>query len=250
MKNVFAFAVVFALFAGTQAFAIIGVGAHYVMNTGSLESSTGVIETTGPASNLVPITVTQESASGLQGLGFKLWIDVLPFVDVEGTFNVSAVRYKTTLQVGNTPPISLEYTPEAPYNMVFDKASPIYGILSGDLSITYPYNELPIIRPYVGAGISYMASIPVVNAAFINKLELDPTIMDADNADKIGDSVTKALKNADYKAGAGGHVIAGFRIKPPIVPLAVYANCKRYFGGDIGPFTQGFVFEAGGGFAL
>ena len=63
--------------------------------------------------------------------------------------------------------------------------------------------------------------------------------------------VVDALKKADYKTGMGGHIIAGLRIKPPIIPLAVYANGKYYFGGDLGKqFTQGLVLELGGGFAL
>jgi len=240
MKKNLAFAAAFALFASTQAFAIAGIGAHYVMNTGSLESSTGTV-----ASNL--ITVNQESASGLQGLGFKLWIDFLPFVDIEGTFNVAAVRYRTFLKIGSNEPKSLEYAPEAPYNMVFDKASPIYGVFSGDVSITYPF-ELPIIRPYLGAGISpYMASIPIVNADFISKLNLDPTA----SVDDIGDSVSRALKDADYKTGIGGHIIAGLRIKLTVIPAALYANGKYYFGGNLPKqFSNGFVFELGGGLAL
>ena len=251
MKKVFAFVATFALFASTQAFAIAGVGAHYVMNTGSLKADRKDITT-----DVGTITVNQEGASGLQGLGFKAWIDFLPFIDIEGTFNVAAVRYKTSLIteiLGEKKSIPLSYSPDAPYNMIFDRADPLYGIFSGDVSITYPFDIIPVICPYIGAGVSYLASIPIVNASFAEGI-IKNAVKDADtdiSLDGLDGKVIDALKNANYKTGIGGHIIAGLRIKPPVIPLAVYANGKYYFGGDVGKqFTQGFVLEVGGGFAL
>jgi len=245
MKKIL-FAATFALFASTQAFAIIGVGAHYIMNTGSLGASKGEIQSLG-------LTVNQEKSDGLKGIGFKLWIDFLPFVDVEGTFNIAAARYRTSLEYPGLAPIYLEYTPEAPYSMIFGKASPIYGIATGDISITYPFDVLPIIRPYIGTGLSYFMSTPVVNKAFVEKVpdiyKQSGNIVQQNN--DISDDVIKALKESDYETGIGGHIIAGVRIKTPAIPVAIYTNGKYYFGGNTdSKFTQGFVLEVGGGFAL
>jgi len=262
-------AATFALFASTQTFAIIGLGAHYIMNTGSLGSSAGAFNNSINISSVpggpVPITINvdQEKAEGLKGLGFKLWIDFLPFVDIEGTFNIAATRYKTSLTFVDPtgtitlPSISLSYPVEAPYNALFDNASPIYGVASGDVSITYPFDVLPIIRPYVGVGLSYFISTPVVNAAFFEHnatlvekiVTMDPN--DPAGVEGIKDAVIDALKHSDYESGMGGHIIAGVRIKPPILPFAVYTNGKYYFGGNTdSKFSQGFVLEVGGGFAL
>jgi hypothetical protein len=266
MKKVFKFAVAFAIFASTQAFAIFGVGAHYVYNTGSLDASSGnAIEIPGGLGK--SIKVNQEKASGLQGLGFKAWLDILPVIDIEGTLNIAATRYKTSLVIptltGDTT-IRLSYTPDAPYSMIFGDADPLYGVVNGDLSITYPF-DLPFIRPYIGAGVSYFASIPIVNASFagkmlksspelINALLIDPTDpanADTDAAADIGKALAKTLKDESYTTGIGGHIIAGIRIKAPIIPLAIYTNGKYYFGGNTNSqFTQGFVLEVGGGFAL
>lgn len=259
------FAAAIALFASTQAFAIVGAGAHYVMNTtGSLKASKGSVYDLGPT--LGTIDVEQQKASGLQGLGFKLWIDLLPIIDIEGTFNVAATRYKTSLFIP-TPDengtitrkeIHLAYTPDAPYNMYFDRADPLYGIFTGDVSITYPITSIPVIRPYAGLGITYLASIPVINADFTKKMlenskELtDALIPDPNNPDpaaadkaasKVGDALVKTLKNSDYKTSITGHAIVGVRLKLPIIPLAVYSNAKYYFGND-------FVLEVGGGLAI
>jgi hypothetical protein len=257
-------AATFALFASTQAFAIFGVGLHYVYNTGSLSSSTGEAGqeiSIEDVMNLGRIKVNQEETSGLQGLGFKVWLDVLPFVDIEGTFNFAATRYKTFLIIP-TPGseedkvINLSYTPDAPYSMIFGDADPLYGVVNGDLSITYPF-DLPI-RPYIGLGISYFASIPIVNASFADKM-LKPELIgalagenpDPDAAAAIGNALAETLKNESYTTGIGGHIIAGFRIKPPVVPVAIYANGKYYFGGNTNSqFSQGIVLEVGGGFAL
>jgi hypothetical protein len=248
MKKIL-FAATFALFASTQAFAIIGVGAHYIMNTGSLGASSGEIKD----GNLLSIKVDQEKSDGLRGLGFKLWIDFLPFVDVEGTFNIAAARYKTTLifppPIDKTVPLS--FPVEAPYSVLFDDASPIYGIATGDVSITYPFDILPIIRPYIGAGLSYFVSTPVVNAAFVEKVVKTVDLTDPKAVDGIGDAVVDALKNSDYESGMGGHIIAGVRLKAPFIPIAIYTNGKYYFGGNTASkFSQGFVLEVGGGFAL
>jgi hypothetical protein len=272
MKKILSFAMAFALFASTQAFAIVGVGAHYVMNLGSsLKSSEGPITLQGESFPDLSIRMEQEGADGLQGLGFKVWLDFLPVVDIEGTFNVAAVRYNSTLYVtrptvtsGGELSTAIEtipfvYAPEAPYNMAFEKASPIYGVFTGDISITKPFVDLPIIRPYIGAGVSYFASIPIVNRSFTQSVidgipSPDPNQLqdvDAGFAKGIGDAVVKTLKKESYKSGIGGHGIIGFRLKAPIIPFAIYANGKYYFGGNIDDqFTQGFVVEIGGGLAL
>jgi len=80
MRKILTFAAAFALFATTQAFAIIGFGAHYVMNTGSLKSDAGSAYTVDfeELGEQRSIGVRQEKADGLKGIGFKLWIDLLP----------------------------------------------------------------------------------------------------------------------------------------------------------------------------
>ncbi|MCL2282698.1 MAG: hypothetical protein FWC26_05210 [Fibromonadales bacterium] len=253
MRKIFTLAAAFALFASVQAFAIIGVGAHYVMNTGSLDGSDKIAK----SSPLGDIKVKQESADVLKGIGFKLWIDILPFVDIEGTFNIAATRYQSYLVIPTIGEIPLEYAPDAPYNLVFDKASPIFGIVNGDLSITYPF-DLPVIRPYIGAGISYFASIPIVNADFASKILTDdligglvnPSGNPEDAAEDIGGVLSKTLKDESYTTGIGGHIIAGVRLT--VIPIVKpYVNGKYYFGGNTNSqFTQGFVLELGGGFAL
>jgi len=274
------FAATFALFASTQAFAIFGIGVHYIMNTGTLDADKGEISLPVSGDPLIQdaiqnanakIEVTQKSASGLQGLGFKAWIDFLPYVDIEGTLNVTATKYKTSLKIPKIveengsfeikdTTIDLSYSPEAPYNIIpGGSVDPLFGIVNGDISVMYPFTDIPLIRPYIGVGFSYFASIPIANYSFAEKMltknqNLLDAITDPQNpeaAAEIKKSLVKTLQNESYTTGMGGHIIAGFRIKPPIIPLAIYANGKYYIGGSTNSqFSQGFVLEAGGGFAL
>ncbi len=264
------FAAVFAIFASTQAFAILGIGAHYIMNTGSLKDDHGKIQISPTSTDDVYITVNQEEASGLQGIGFKAWIDFLPFVDIEGTLNVAATKYKTSLTIPimtdkglDSTTIYLNYSPEAPYNVIpGGSVDPLFGVVNGDISVMYPFTDIPLIRPYIGIGFSYFASIPIANYSFAKKMLdsnnglidalLDPTNPDNSNAtEEIKARLISTLQNESYTTGMGGHIIAGFRIKPPVIPLAVYTNGKYYFGGNTNKqFSQGFVLEVGGGFAL
>jgi len=253
MRKSLALAATFALFATTQVFAIAGLGAHYVYNMGAtLKGGTENVASIGGQD----VKLTREKASDLQGLGFKFWFDLLPIIDIEGTLNIAATRYSAYLQIdGVAEKTYLEYAPEAPFSMVFDKASPVYGVVSGDFSITYPFDIIPmILKSYLGAGVSYMAGIPLVDKKFAENVLKTPGLLD-DPANVDEKAVTKAFSDAltksDYTTGIGGHIILGLRIKPPVIPLAVYANTKRYFGGNLhDKFSQGFVFELGGGFAL
>jgi len=145
--------------------------------------------------------------------------------------------------------------------MIFGEASPLFGVVNGDISVTYPFDVLPIIRPYIGVGFSYFASIPLVNASFASKMLSDDLIdvltdpTDLANAEgapnKIKEALVKTLQDESYTTGMGGHIIAGVRIKPPVIPVAIYANGKYYFGGNLNSqYSNGFVLELGGGFAL
>jgi hypothetical protein len=269
MKKTLAFAVAFALFASTQAFAIIGAGAHYLINAGaSLKGDDEVISIDNPLPGGAPLDISlkREKASGMQGIGFKAWIDILPFIDIEGTFNVAVISYSPYLAIPNpissdTTKIFLEYAMEAPFNTFFDRVSPIYGFASGDVSVTYPITSLPVIRPYAGLGVSYMAGLPLMDKKFTepmigeitNIIFSDPTNLNLSEDDQkaIIKKFTDRLKDSDYTTGLGGHIIVGVRAKLPIIPIAAYANTKYYFGGGTNSaFSQGVVFELGGGLAL
>jgi len=250
-----------ALLTAAQSFAIVGFGGHYVINTATVDAAKSTVYSSDEAG--VDMTLDQKKVDGLSGAGVKFWIDVLPFVDIEATGNMQFSRYSANLTVsqddGTTQnvPIELEFD-----NVPFlNKARPVFASMTGDLSVTYPFDMLPIVRPYVGGGVSFVASTPVMSKKFTENFlkSAAPALLAStasgeitdEAADQLGTALGEALAEEGLNTGIAGHALVGLRIKPPVIPLAVYANAKYYVGGNFdSQYNPGFVFELGGGFAL
>lgn len=263
----------------SQSFAIVGLGFHYAPSFGN--KLDGMNER---ANVITGVDIQHEGFDGLmQGFGFKLWVDILPIIDVEATFNIQFGSYDASLYVGdeNAPieiPLEIELggTP-------FGKANPKFVAMNGDLSITYPITTLPIIRPYIGGGVTYYLNSFVLNKEFtgaiINQqiydqlnevaaayaeavLEQDPARQQElqqvanSKAKEMGENVKQNVqdKAADegLKTSIGGHALVGLRAKLPIIPVAAYGNFKYYFGGKFHEeFEPGrMAVEVGIGLAL
>lgn len=257
----------------TQSFAIIGIGGHYAPGFGTkIDGMKEPAKVTESGS----VAIKHGDFSGtMQGFGFKLWIDFLPIIDVEATFNFQMGSYDASLFVedasGSVKEIPLEIelggTP-------FGKADPKFVAMNGDLSITYPVTFLPIIRPYIGGGVTYHLNTFILNQKFVSSLIDDETVgliddlasidekdPDAaaqakDKLDKLGknvkDKIQDAAKDEGLNKSFGGHILVGMRAKLPIIPVAAYANFKYYFGGDYPSEVDSgdMTLELGVGFAL
>ena len=247
----------------TQSFAIIGIGAHYAPGFGTSMKAGPKAPVTQDAS----ISFSHEGYDEMmQGFGFKLWIDLLPIIDIEGTFNIQFGSYDASLYVTNPTsgaenaiPLEIELggTP-------FAKANPKYVAMNGDLSITYPITSLPVIRPYIGGGLTVFANSFVLNQAYVSSLVDDPALKDlianagTDPAqlqaagEALKQRVQEKAAKESIKTSIGGHALVGFRLKLPIIPIAAYCNFKYYFGGDypeeIDPGHM--TLEVGGGLAI
>ena len=251
----------------TQSFAIIGVGAHYAPGFGTKMKA-------GPKAKVADnIDFSHEGFDEMmQGFGFKLWIDLLPIIDIEGTFNIQFGSYDASLYVKNPTsgaeneiPLEIELggTP-------FAKANPKYVAMNGDLSITYPITSLPIIRPYIGGGLTVFANSFVLNQAYVSALVDDPAIQALITEAAAGGATPEAqakLQEAgealkqrvqdkaakeSINTSIGGHALVGFRLKLPIIPIAAYCNFKYYFGGDYPKEIDAghMTLEVGGGLAI
>ena len=232
----------------TQSFAIVGVGFHYAPGFGTKMKSAE------PAPFANNINLSHDGFDGMmQGFGFKAWIDLLPVIDIEATLNIQFGSYDASLWVDNPAdgtvneiPLEIELggTP-------FGKANPKFVAMTGDLSITYPITTLPIIRPYIGGGLSYHLNSFVLNQKFASSF-IQPSTFDEVAAIVLdqtmdNDAKSQALqaKGQEMKAqiqdkaldeglntSIGGHILVGLRAKLPIIPIAAYGNFKYYIGGD------------------
>ena len=255
----------------TQSFAIIGVGAHYAPGFGTKMKA-------GPKAKVADnINFSHEGFDEMmQGLGFKLWIDLLPIIDIEGTFNIQFGSYDASLYVVNPTsgaeneiPLEIELA-----GTPFAKANPKYVSMNGDLSITYPITSLPIIRPYIGGGLTVFANSFILNQAYVKSLIDDPTLQQMiakaaeggttpeeiqqqqaklqETGEALKERVQEKAAKESINTSIGGHALVGFRLKLPIIPIAAYCNFKYYFGGDYPKEIDAghMTLEVGGGLAI
>ena len=271
----------------SQSFAIIGIGAHYTPNFGT--KMTGFSATPDRFRNSVNVTDAGEVKlwhggfdEMMHGFGFKVWVDILPIIDIEATFNIQFGSYDASLFVIKDPTAVLAGAAAADlsaYQQIdlevelggtpFGKANPKFVQMNGDLSITYPITFIPIIRPYIGGGLTYYMNTFILNQPFTSKVvggtynvvkaELEAEMQNAIDgvmsnpaaaldpnsialpdqnamAQRLTDALVENIQDAALEEGLktsiGGHILVGLRAKLPIIPIAAYANFKYYFGGD------------------
>ena len=270
----------------SQSFAIIGIGAHYTPNFGT--KMTGFPETPDRFGNSVNVSDAGEVKlwhggfdEMMHGFGFKVWVDILPIIDIEATFNIQFGSYDASLFFLSDPTNLLTGTEGSAdaYKQIdleielggtpFGKANPKFVQMNGDLTITYPITSIPIIRPYIGGGLTYYMNTFILNQPFTkrvigdtyttikNEIEaeaantlagvmndpttaLDPSSIATPDAgqmaQRLSDALVENLQDAALEEGLktsiGGHILVGLRAKLPIIPIAAYANFKYYFGGD------------------
>ena len=249
------FKIIFAAAAllATQSFAIAGIGAHYTPAVGTSLNEAKKSEIFKGQDKL---QFSHGNFDYIQGFGFKAWVDLLPFIDIEGTFNIQFASYNASLWAmrddGTFKEIPMEIelggTP-------FAKATPKYIAMNADISVTYPFS-IPLfpIRPYVGGGLTMHWNTFVLNKAFvanvIKKAYGETAVVP--NPNELADKVVDYAKDEGLTKSIGIHLLAGVRFKLPIIPIAAYANVKCYLGGDYDDDIDAghFAFELGGGFAL
>ena len=271
----------------SQSFAIIGIGAHYTPNFGT--KMTGFAETPDRFGNSVNVTDAGEVKlwhggfdEMMHGFGFKVWVDILPIIDIEATLNIQFGSYDASLFVIKDPTAVLTGATGgdlSAYDQIdlevelggtpFGKANPKFVQMNGDLSITYPITFIPILRPYIGGGLTYYLNTFILNQPFTSRVvggtynvvkaeleaemqnaidgvmnnpaaALDPNsiaLPDANTmAQRMQDALVENIQDAALEEGLktsiGGHILVGLRAKLPIIPIAAYANFKYYFGGD------------------
>ncbi|MCF0216441.1 MAG: hypothetical protein HUK21_08210 [Fibrobacteraceae bacterium] len=259
----------------SQSFAIIGLGAHYAPNFGTKLSAmerTSIYDLQGVGS----VDFSREAVSGtMHGLGFKLWVDLLPIIDIEATVNLQFASYDATLYIPSIDANGDKSYVEQPIELdlagtPFGKATPKYVAMNGDLSITYPITWLPIIRPYIGGGLTYYMNSFVLDKPFMTKFmsatgsalldvlntndpaavaQMDPAVAEQ-KAKELSDALTELVKDEGLTTSIGGHALLGVRAR--LLIIAIYANFKYYFGGDTSKDVDAgkMALELGAGFTL
>jgi len=248
-----------ALGAVTPSHAIFGIGAHWApAPTLSVKESSGPVASLGTEGS---IGLNTGSSDPLQGLGVKLWIDVLPFIDIEAAANVQFATYDVnfTLPDGNggTDSYPLKFDLGVP----FAPTRPSFSRIHTDISVLYPFLKLPpglsIAKIYGGAGLSYGLATEVLTSGFAKKA-MDKAIAEdgfdpqTATSDEIAEVLTGAIVDEGFKQGVGFYLQLGAHVKPPIIPIAIYADAKYQFFGFMPDAVDGpsVTLELGGALAF
>lgn len=228
--------------AAIHSHAIFGLGGHWAPAPGlTVKSETKNVGTTG-------ISLVRGEVSGLQGFGMKLWIDALPFIDIEGTTNIQFGFYDLSVSGGGD---TVEVVAPLDVPMVDDK--PGFARITSDISVLYPFLKLPpaisLVKFYAGGGLTHVLSTEVLSEELARKAVAKAG---ATTPEAVADALTDILKDEGFTNGVGFHLMAGAQVKPPIIPLAVYANMKYHFIGSQPDAVDenSLTFELGGALAF
>lgn len=208
--------------------AIFGIGGQWAPALG--------LKVKGDSSSVVAlgggndIYLDQAEVSGLSGLGAKIWIDFLPFVDLEASSNIQFGFYDLSVIQG-TNTVEVKAPIDVP--MVDDK--PGFARIASDVSVLYPFLKLPplvsLVKLYAGAGMTHVMATEVLNAKLAKKA-VDKAVAAGrtpNTPSEVAAELVNVLKDEGLTSGFGFHLVAGAKAKPPIIPIAVFANIKYHF---------------------
>lgn len=222
MKNL-KLLVIVGILITSSLFAIGGFGLQLGQSMFSVEESS-------PATGFPSVTLTNSSFDGAYAIGGYLYIDAIPFIDLEVDLNVRANTYdiffeNDALGGGVMDPIKFGWLSTDVY---FTLRKKIFG-----LSIPF----LAGAKIHAGGGFNTHLTTPIASVEMIEEL-LGGNLLtgSVDNLDK---NLEKFLKDRDnYIDASGFHIQAGLQFK--LLMLDTFLNYRYTIVEDVVPGTDGF----------
>ncbi len=227
MKTALIRTLTFSALAVVYSHAIFGIGGQWAPAPSlEVKASKDVVAGSGATA----ISLDQAKVSGLQGFGLKLWVDALPFIDIEGGSNVQWGYYDLSiLSPADTVPVKFDL------NVPGVQGKPAFARIVSDVTILYPFLKLPplvsILKLYAGAGLTHVLATEVLNAEF-GKKAVDKALASgkpAGTAQEVSTILAKSITDEGLKSGIGFHLEFGAKAKVPVIPIAVFADVKYHF---------------------
>lgn len=224
MKSMWIRTLALAAAAAGYSHAIFGIGGQWAP-----APSLAVSKSNAALANASGFSISQGSVEGLNGFGAKLWIDALPFIDIEAGSNIQYGFYDVAITQGTTTK-KLEFDLGVP---MVDK--PAFARIVSDATILYPFLKLPpvvsLAKFSAGAGISHVLATEVLNAKFADKAlaKAKASGKSASTPDEVSAILVDAIKDEGLASGVGFHLELSAKVSPPIVPVAVFADVKYHF---------------------
>jgi len=236
-----------------QSHAIFGIGGHWAPALGFEVKGNKDTIASGVGNTIL---LDEKGLSGLQGFGAKIWIDALPFIDLQLSGNMQFGYYDVNLITpGDTSALKFDL------KMPLLQGKPFFARAYGDAAILYPFLKFPpgisILKVYGGGGLTYGVATEILSSKLAKSAltqaatdgKFDPN---TNGADVVGPLLVDAIKNKGFKTGMGGFVQLGAQAKPPIIPIAVYLDFKYHFLGFSPDLASGsgLTMELGGALAF
>jgi len=212
--------IILAVLPFNSAFALVGFGLQLGQSMFSVDES---FPNTG--SDL--ITLTNGAFENSFNVGGYLYVDAIPFIDLEVDFNASFNGYDIDFQnvFGEMPTIPFGWVST---NTYFTARKEIIGFSIPLLAAT---------KVHAGGGINTHMTTPIANKNMVTEL-LGGDLLNADPS-ALDQNLEDYLTNEDnYLESTGIHVQAGLQFK--ILMLDSFLNYRYTIAKDVVPGAKGF----------
>jgi len=209
--------VILILAPGEKAFSIFGVGAYYLNDPISVDGGTG---------GTSPISLVRDGFDGAQLGGLFLYIDAIPFIDLEASFESSVSKYQFQFEnaISALPPVDFRWVRVSTYLTVRRK---LFGL------------GLPVlggVRINAGGGYNMHSSTPLADLKMVEGL-LGGDLEASFDADNLEDNLADYLKENKIDA-SGFHIQAGLQLK--LLALNLFVNYRITMAEDVVPDAKSF----------
>ena len=214
----FKIALVIIIITSTGLFAIGGFGLQVGQSSFSVAESS-------PESGLPDVTLTNSSFDGAFVFGGYLYIDAIPFIDIEVDANVR----------GNSYDINFENLagPMDPINFGWVSADVYYTLRKKVVGLSIPF--LAGAKLHAGGGFNTHVTTPLADIDMVTEL-LDGELENG-NPSEVNDNLKKYLEDNTIDA-TGIHIQTGLQFK--LLMLDTFLNFRYTIVDDVVPDAGGF----------
>ena len=212
--------IILAVLPFNSAFALVGFGLQLGQSMFSVDESF-------PNTGSEYITLTNGAFENSFNVGGYLYVDAIPFIDLEVDFNASFNGYDIDFQnvFGEMPTIPFGWASVSTY---FTARKEIIGFSIPLLAAT---------KVHAGGGINTHMTTPIANVDMVTEL-LGGDLLNADPS-ALNKNLEDYLTNEDnYLESTGIHVQAGLQFK--ILMLDSFLNYRYTIAKDVVPGAKGF----------
>ncbi len=215
--------VIVAILISSSLFALVGFGLQLGQSTFSVDESS-------PATGSDFITLTNGSFDGAYAFGGYLYIDAIPFIDVELGLNVRGNTYDINF--------SNDFGPMDPLEFAWLSTDMYLTLRKSFFSASVPI--LGGVKLHVGGGVNTHLTTPIASLDMITDLlGGGPDALLTGNTDNLADNIKDFLTDADnYDEATGIHIQGGIQFK--LLVLDTFLNYRYTIVDDVVPDAGGF----------